>query len=159
MLSCEKKCQQNNEEHFYFFVAFPYGQVHVKQPVHWAACSRQAKSCMKMLVAQSYLILYNPMDYSTPGFFVHGILQARILEWVASPFSRGSSVQFSSVHFSRSVVSDSLIPGDLRCCVYSCSPFQFHWEQNAEKTKQDVHTLKSTSKCTNELIYETEIDS
>ena len=95
-LSCEKKCQQNNEEHFYFFVAFPYGQVHVKQPVHWAACSRQAKSCMKMLVAQSYLILYNPMDYSTPGFFVHGILQARILEWVASPFSRESSVQFSS---------------------------------------------------------------
>ena len=33
----------------------------------------------------------NPMDYSPPGFFVHGILQARILEWVDISFSRGSS--------------------------------------------------------------------
>ena len=31
------------------------------------------------------------MDYSRPGFSAHGILQARILEWVAIPFSRGSS--------------------------------------------------------------------
>ena len=31
------------------------------------------------------------MDYSLPGSPVHGILQARILEWVAIPFSRGSS--------------------------------------------------------------------
>ena len=36
--------------------------------------------------AQSCPILCNPMDYT-----VHGILQARILEWVAFPFSRGSS--------------------------------------------------------------------
>ena len=44
-----------------------------------------------MLVAQSYLTLYNPMDYSPPGSPVHEILQARILEWVAISFSRGSS--------------------------------------------------------------------
>ena len=31
------------------------------------------------------------MDYSPPGSSIHGILQARILEWVAIPFSRGSS--------------------------------------------------------------------
>ena len=31
-----------------------------------------------------------PMDYSLPGSSVHGIFQARILEWVAIPFSRGS---------------------------------------------------------------------
>jgi len=31
------------------------------------------------------------MDCSLPGPSVHGILQARILEWVAVPFSRGSS--------------------------------------------------------------------
>ena len=37
-------------------------------------------------VAQSCLTLCDPMDYT-----VHGILQARILEWVAFPFSRGSS--------------------------------------------------------------------
>ena len=40
---------------------------------------------------QSFSILYDPMDCSLPGFSVHGILQARILEWVAMPFSRGSS--------------------------------------------------------------------
>ena len=44
-----------------------------------------------MLLAQSCLILCNPMDCSPPGSSVHGILQARILEWVAIPFSRGSS--------------------------------------------------------------------
>ena len=35
--------------------------------------------------------LCDPMDFSQPGSSVHGILQARILEWVALPFSRGSS--------------------------------------------------------------------
>ena len=45
----------------------------------------------KVLVTQSYPALCNPMEYSPPGFSVHGILQARILEWVAIPFSRGSS--------------------------------------------------------------------
>jgi len=46
---------------------------------------------VKVLVTQSCLTLYNPMDCSPPGSSVHGILQARILEWVAIPFSRGSS--------------------------------------------------------------------
>ena len=41
---------------------------------------------VKVKVAQSCLTLFDPMDYP-----VHGILQARILEWVAFPFSRGSS--------------------------------------------------------------------
>ena len=43
------------------------------------------------LVAQSCLTLCYPMDYSLPDSSVHGILQARILEWVAMPSSRGSS--------------------------------------------------------------------
>ena len=47
--------------------------------------------CMCVCVAQSYLALCDPMDCSPPGSFVHGILQARVLEWVAIPFSRGSS--------------------------------------------------------------------
>ena len=41
------------------------------------------------LVAKSRLALCNPMDYSPPGSSFRGILQARILEWVAIPFSRG----------------------------------------------------------------------
>ena len=42
-------------------------------------------------VTQSCPTLCDPMDCSQPGSSVHGILQARILEWVASLFSRGSS--------------------------------------------------------------------
>ena len=42
-------------------------------------------------VAQSCLTLCDPVDCSPLGSSVHGILQARILEWVAIPFSRGSS--------------------------------------------------------------------
>ena len=44
-----------------------------------------------MLVAQSCLTLCDPIDCSLPGSSVHGISQARILEWVAIPFSRASS--------------------------------------------------------------------
>ena len=43
------------------------------------------------LVAQSYRTLYNLMDFSPPGSSVHGISQARILEKIAFPFSKGSS--------------------------------------------------------------------
>ena len=44
-----------------------------------------------VLVSESCLTLCDPMDSSTSGSSVHGFLQARILEWVAIPFSRGSS--------------------------------------------------------------------
>ena len=49
------------------------------------------KPSVCVLVAQSCPTLCNPMDYSPPDFSVHGILQARILEQEAIPFSRGSS--------------------------------------------------------------------
>ena len=45
--------------------------------------------CAKLL--QSCLTLCDPMDRSLPGSSVHGILQARKLEWVAMPSSWGSS--------------------------------------------------------------------
>ena len=43
------------------------------------------------LVTQLYPTLCKPMDCSPPGSSVHGIFQARILEWVDISFSRGSS--------------------------------------------------------------------
>ena len=43
------------------------------------------------LVAKSCLAFCDPMNCSSPGSSVHGILQAKILEWVATSFSRGSS--------------------------------------------------------------------
>ena len=42
----------------------------------------------------------DPMDFSPQGSTVHGILQARILEWVATPFSRGSSQPRDQTHVS-----------------------------------------------------------
>ena len=46
---------------------------------------------VKALVTQSCLTLCDPMDIRLPGSSVHVILQARIMEWVPIPFSRGSS--------------------------------------------------------------------
>ena len=43
---------------------------------------------VKVLITQSCLILCDPMDCSPSGSSVHGILWARILEWVTIPFSR-----------------------------------------------------------------------
>ena len=46
---------------------------------------------VEVLDTQSCPALCNPMNYSLPGSSVHGILHTRKLEWVAIPFSRGSS--------------------------------------------------------------------
>ena len=48
-------------------------------------------ACVHAKSLQLCQILRDRMDCSLPGSSVHGILQARILEWVAIPFSRGSS--------------------------------------------------------------------
>ena len=56
---------------------------------------------MKVKVAQLCLTLWDPMDCSPPGSSLHRILQARILEWVAIPFSRGSSPPRDQNLFSR----------------------------------------------------------
>ena len=61
---------------------------------------------VKVKVPQSCLTLCDPMDCSRPGSSIHGILQARTLDWVAVPFSRGFSqprnrtqVSFVAVRF------------------------------------------------------------
>ena len=46
---------------------------------------------MKVLITQSCLTLCDPTNCSPPGFSVHGILEARILQWIAILFSRGSN--------------------------------------------------------------------
>ena len=82
---------------FYSFVMKPrilkgkgYTRKEVKEtspmkPLHWKG------DCVCVLLAQSCLTLCNPIDCSLPASSVHGIFQARILEWVAMPSSRGSS--------------------------------------------------------------------
>ena len=54
-------------------------------------CSPPNTSCVLAKSLQLCPTLCDPMDYSLPGSSVHGILQTRILEWVAMPSSRGSS--------------------------------------------------------------------
>ena len=55
--------------------------IHLGLPIKTNVC---------VLVAQSCPTLCDPMDCSSPGSSVHGILQARILVWIAIPFSRGT---------------------------------------------------------------------
>ena len=56
--------------------------------------------CVHAKLLQSRPALCYPMGYSTPASSAHWILQARILEWVAEPFSRGSSQPRDGTHFS-----------------------------------------------------------
>ena len=59
--------------------------------VNWELVCVCVCVCVRVWVPQLCLTLCDPMDYSLPGSSVHWILQARILEWIAIPFSRGSS--------------------------------------------------------------------
>ena len=54
--------------------------------------------CMCAKLLQSYLPLCDSMNYSPPGSSVRGSLQARTLEWVATPSSRGSSPPKDQAH-------------------------------------------------------------
>ena len=65
---------------------------------HWT--EGFASSLLLLCCAQSCLIPCDPKDGSPPGSSVHGIFQARILEWVAISFSRGSSWPMNWTHFS-----------------------------------------------------------
>ena len=62
--------------------------------------------CMKVKsereVAQSCLTLRDPMDCSPPGSSVHGILQARILEWVA--------ISFSTTQYYSAIKKNEIVP-------------------------------------------------
>ena len=71
-----------------------------------AAVAAAAKSL------QSCLTLCNPKDGNPSGSPVHGILQARILEWVAISFSRGSSQPRSSTFQADTLLSE---PPGLLC--------------------------------------------
>ena len=70
---------------------FPYGQILYIKILKYSTQKAAESESVKVLVAQPCPTLCNPMSYSSPGSSVHWILQARILAWVAIPFSRGSS--------------------------------------------------------------------
>ena len=82
---------------------FQWGKEYVKAVHRHPAYS----TYMQSKVAQSCLTLCDPMDCSPPGSSIHGILQARILEWVAISFSRGSSRPRDQTQVSR-IAADAL---------------------------------------------------
>ena len=73
----------------FLFRAWDFSQA--KSESLWSEQMVHLCSCMHAKSLQSCPTLYGPMNYNPPGSSVHGILQARILEWVAMPSSRGSS--------------------------------------------------------------------
>ena len=89
------------------------------------------------LVAQSCPILCNPMDCNPSGSSVHGILQARILEWVAMPSFRGSSQprdwiqvsliagRFLSIWATREAHFYSAAAKSLQSCPTLCNPMDY----------------------------------
>ena len=72
-----------------------------------------------VLVAQSCLTLCDPTDCSPPVSSVQGILQARTLEWITIPFSRGSS-------WPRDQTQVSCIAGKLFTCNFNVNSFLFN---------------------------------
>ena len=78
---------------FHFFVFLPW-------LVQCCVLFYEKKKNVKLSVTQSCLTLRNSMDCSLLGSSVHGLLHARILEWVAISFSRGSSWPRDRTHVS-----------------------------------------------------------
>ena len=99
---------QQGEKGLFFLIISNLSLCMRKHPTHpkgGASCRITVCVCVcvcvcvraRTVVAHSCPTLFDPMDWglfcscSPPGSFVHGILQARIPEWVAMSFSRGSS--------------------------------------------------------------------
>ena len=98
----------------------------------------------KVLAVQSCPTLCNPMDCSPPGSSVHRILQARILEWVAIPFSRGFSQHGDQTPISHTVV-DSLppeLPGKALGSHIPCSQ-KTKTENRGSVVTNSIKTLKT----------------
>ena len=66
----------------------------------WGCRNSERYRMMRVCAVHSCLTLCDPMDCSPPGSSVHGIFQARILEWVSISFSRGSSQARDWTHIS-----------------------------------------------------------
>ena len=75
-------------------------------------------------VTQSCPTLCDPMDCSPPGSSIHGILQARVLEWVAIAFSTGLPVHHQLLEFTQTHSIESVIPSShlILCCSLLLSP-------------------------------------
>ena len=150
----------------------------------WKCDQVGCRAAVCVLVTQSCPTLCIPTDCSLPGSFVHRILWARILKWVAIFFSRRSSrpemeprssciaggflmKPISSAQFSHSVVCDSLRPhglqqARLRCPsptprkpIWSSNPTSGHISRQNSKSKRCMHPGVHSSSVHNNQDMET----
>ena len=101
------------------------------------------------LVAQSCQTFWDPMDCSLPGSSVHGILQARTLEWVAMPSSRASSQPRDQTQVSRIArrFLESEPPGkpekwNIACHISKQGCHSYRWLQLSNISQWALRALK-----------------
>ena len=112
--------------------------------------------CVCMLTQLHLTLWDDPMDWSLPGSYIHGIFQARILEWVTLSFSRGSSQPRHQTHVSSvSCIGRQILyhchpillgqklfsPGDL-VDTSSCQDFLRDWESMDQACRKDTEDFK-----------------
>ena len=118
---------------FFPFYSYPNLQW-ITSCLHHAHISLLATQSAKLEDPEPTVVLFrslchvwlfcNPMAYSLPGFLVHGISQARILEWVAVSFSRRSSWPRDQTHVS---------------CI--CRRILYHWDPGSPGLRKAEHYL------------------
>ena len=97
------------------------------------------------LVTKSCLTLGDPMDCSLPCFSVHGIFQARILEWVAISFSRGSSTPRDRNWVS--YIVDRFFPTELPGKHnMDCGPGKSEWLAKGNWKKCPIKLIQTTTR-------------
>ena len=98
-----------------------------------------------VLVTQLCLTLCHPMECSPPGPSVHGLLQARVMEWVAIPFSRGSSLiqglNLGLPHYRQIFYHQSHLGFPLLPCILICS---FEQERKVRGTFNAQEIIETT---------------
>ena len=102
-------------------------------PINQIISSTFPPPALCMLSLQSCLTLCDPKNYSPPGSSVHGILQARILEWIAMSSSQGSS-------WPRDLLTSPALAGGF----FTTSAIPLYWEP---KTLYYTYTNKSWEFC------------
>ena len=122
-------------------------KAYLKQSSEWSPERWRSK------VAQLCLTLWDPMDCSLPGSSVHGIFQARVLEWVAISFSRGSSLTQGSnldlLHCRQMLYCLScrhLSTGSHFTLVKGCHPGRCFTHPSRRGSRQRSHTIASGRK-------------
>ena len=110
-------------------------------------------------VAQSCPTLFDPMDCSPPGPSIHGILQARTLERIAMPFSRGSSrprdpTQVSHIAGSRFYMVWATREAS-KCYLYDVVP-SYPWRVHYKIPQWTLEAAVSTTPCANHVLSYTD---